>query len=110
MNHRDKTSNPLGGVLRRAWWTLLVLVHVPALLSVGRSLLAEPRSANLLMALALGLTVAFFFLKLLDVPFLRFRSRRGCAGAFLLACCVWPGSSHSPVVAASKCCPRSLLS
>ena len=88
MRLHHQRPGPLREVLRRAWWALLVLLHVPALLGVGRSLVEGPGSAELLTALALGLTVAVFCLKLLDVPFLRFRSRRGCAGAFLLALCL----------------------
>jgi hypothetical protein len=88
MNRQGKQPVPLGAVLRRAWWALLVGVHVPALLGVGRSLLETPGWANLLTALALSLTVAVFALKLADAPFLRFRSRRACAGVFLLACCL----------------------
>ena len=71
---------------RRAWWTLLILIHIPVLGSVGRSLLAHPERGNWLALAALCLTVLFFVLKLADVPFLRFRTRRGAAIVFLLVC------------------------
>ncbi len=71
---------------RRAWWALLILIHIPVLGSVGRSLLANPERGNWLALAALCLTVLFFVLKLLDAPFLRFRTRRGAAIVFLLVC------------------------
>lgn len=73
--------------LRRAWWALLVLVHLPALAAVGGALVLEPASVDPLTVGALGATVLLFVLKLLDVPCLRFRSRRAMA-AFVLVCCL----------------------
>ncbi|MCH7849294.1 MAG: hypothetical protein IIB53_13125, partial [Planctomycetes bacterium] len=73
---------------RRAWWMLLILIHVPILVSVGRSMLAQPEESKWLAFSALCLTILLFVLKLLDAPFLRFRTRRGAALAFLLVCAV----------------------
>jgi len=75
-------------VARRAWWMLLILIHVPVLVSVGRSMLAHPEEGKWLAFATLCLTVLVFVLKLLDAPFLRFRTRRGAALAFLLVCAV----------------------
>ena len=71
---------------RRAWWALLILIHIPVLGSVGRSLLAHPEWGNWLAMAALCLTVLVFVLKLLDAPFLRFRTSRGAVIVFLLIC------------------------
>ena len=79
-------SRPILSVAARAWWALLVLVHLPALASAGRSVIAEPAGSNLLMGLALLLTVSVFILKLLNVRFLRFRRHE--ALVFVLACAV----------------------
>ena len=70
----------------RAWWLLLILVHLPALSGVGRSAL-NPTSdgPGLVMGLAIILSVLFFLLKLLDVRFLRIGSRRCEVVAFILA-------------------------
>ncbi len=78
----------LAPAARRAWWMLLILIHVPVLVSVGRSMLAHPEGGKWLAFVALCLTVLLFVLKLLDAPFLRFRTRRGAALAFLLVCAV----------------------
>ncbi len=78
----------LAPAARRAWWMLLILIHVPVLVSVGRSMLAHPEEGKWLAFVALCLTVLVFVLKLLDAPFLRFRTRRGAALAFLLVCAV----------------------
>ena len=67
---------------------LLILIHVPVLGSVGRSMLAHPEEGKWLPFVALCLTILLFVLKLLDAPFLRFRTRRGAALAFLLVCAV----------------------
>ena len=78
----------LAPAARRAWWMLLILIHVPVLGSVGRSMLAHPEGGKWLAFIALCLTVLVFVLKLLDAPFLRFRTRRGAALAFLLVCAI----------------------
>ncbi len=85
---RERTSRTrqLAPAARRAWWALLILIHIPVLGSVGRSLLAHPERDNWLAMAALCLTVVVFVLKLLDAPFLRFRTRRGAAIVFLLIC------------------------
>ncbi len=76
----------IGVIARRIPWALLILVHLPVLASVGRSVVAEPGTANLPTWFALCLTVFVFVLKLLDVRILRFRTRRGAVLVFLLAC------------------------
>ncbi len=81
-------THRLAPTARRAWWMLLILIHVPTLVSVGRSMLAHPEEGKWLPFVALCLTVLVFVLKLLDAPFLRFRTRRGAALAFLLICAV----------------------
>ncbi len=77
---------PVWTIIRRAWWALLILVHIPALISSARALATGHGAAQTLTSAALALTVLVFFLKLLDVPWLRFRRRRGAVLAFLLAC------------------------
>ena len=81
-------THRLAPAARRAWWMLLILIHVPVLVSVGRSMFAHPEGGKWLAFVALCLTVLVFVLKLLDAPFLRFRTRRGAALAFLLVCAV----------------------
>ena len=51
-------------------------------------MLEHPEGGKWLAFVALCLTVLVFVLKLLDAPFLRFRTRRGAALAFLLVCAV----------------------
>ncbi len=51
-------------------------------------MLAHPDGGKWLAFVALCLTVLVFVLKLLDAPFLRFRTRRGAALTFLLVCAV----------------------
>lgn len=87
MSHQPTSrTHRLAPAARRAWWALLILIHIPVLGSVGRSLLAHPERGNWLALAALCLTVLVFVLKLLDVPFLRFRTRPGAAIVFLLIC------------------------
>ncbi|MCH8315772.1 MAG: hypothetical protein IIA64_07350 [Planctomycetes bacterium] len=89
MSHQPTSrTHRLAPTARRAWWMLLILIHVPVLVSVGRSMLAHPEEGKWLPFVALCLTVLVFVLKLLDAPFLRFRTRRGAALAFLLVCAV----------------------
>ena len=76
----------LAPATRQVWWLLLILIHIPVLASVGRTLLEHPEAGKWVAFVALCLTVLVFILKLLDVPFLRFRTRRGAALAFLLVC------------------------
>ncbi len=87
MSHQPTSrTHRLASAARRAWWMLLILIQVPVLGSVGRSMLAHPEEGKWLAFVALCLTVLVFVLKLLDAPFLRFRTRRGAALAFLLVC------------------------
>ena len=89
MSHQPTSrTHRLAPAARRAWWMLLILIHVPVLGSVGRSMLAHPEEGKWLPFVALCLTVLLFVLKLLDAPFLRLRTRRGAALAFLLVCAV----------------------
>ncbi len=89
MSHQPTSrTHRLAPAARRAWWMLLILIHVPVLVSVGRSMLAHPEGGKWLGFVALCLTVLVFVLKLLDAPFLRFRTQRGAALAFLLVCAV----------------------
>lgn len=89
MSHQPTSrTHRLASAARRAWWMLLILIHVPVLGSVGRSMFAHPEEGKWLAFVALCLTVLVFVLKLLDAPFLRFRTRRGAALAFLLVCAV----------------------
>ena len=89
MSHQPNSrTHRLASAARRAWWMLLILIHVPVLVSIGRSMLAHPEEGKWLPFVALCLTVLVFVLKLLDAPFLRFRTRRGAALAFLLVCAV----------------------
>lgn len=89
MSHQPPSrTHRLAPAARRAWWMLLILIHVPVLVSVGRSMLAHPEGGKWLGFVALCLTVLVFVLKLLDAPFLRFRTQRGAALAFLLVCAV----------------------
>ncbi|MEE9293964.1 MAG: hypothetical protein V3W34_03225, partial [Phycisphaerae bacterium] len=89
MSHQPTSRTyRLAPAARRAWWMLLILIHVPVLGSVARSMLAHPEGGKWLAFVALCLTVLVFVLKLLDAPFLRFRTRRGAALAFLLICAV----------------------
>lgn len=69
------------------FWLGLILVHAPAIWAVGGRLLAAPSfvEAPLGSALALLLTLAFFGLKLVDAPLLRWRGRRTQTIALLLA-------------------------
>ncbi len=85
----------IGAIARSLWWGGLILVHVPVLLSIGRSVLDRPATAEVLTWSVLCLTVFLFVLKLLDVRFLRFRTRRTSVVAFALACAL----VHHEVVA-----------
>lgn len=67
---------------------MLIVVHLPALASVGRSVVAHAGPREVLTWFALWATISVFTLKLLDVRFLRFRTWRGTALSFLLACAV----------------------
>ncbi len=66
----------------------MIVVHLPALASVGRSILAHAGPREVLASFALCATISVFTLKLFDVRFLAFRTRRGAALSFLLACAV----------------------
>ncbi len=85
---RQPTSRGLciGAIARSIWWGGLILVHVPVLLSIGRSVLDRSATAEVLAWWVLCLTVFLFVLKLLDVRFLRFRTRRTAVVAFILGC------------------------
>ena len=85
----------IGAIVRSLWWGGLILVHVPVILSIGRSVLDRPATAEVLAWSVLCLTVFLFVLKLLDVRFLRFRTRRTAVVAFALACAL----VHHEVVA-----------
>ncbi len=78
----------IGAIARSLWWGGLILVHVPVLLSIGRSVLDRPATAEVLTWSVLCLTEFLFVLKLLDVRFLRFRTRRGAVISFLLVCAI----------------------
>ncbi len=76
----------LAPAARRLWWALLLLIHIPVIGGVGRSLLTEPDGGKWFAFAALTLTVLLFVGKLLDAPFLRFRTTRSAAIVFLLVC------------------------
>ena len=76
----------LAPAARRVWWALLILIHIPVIGSVARSLLTHPDGGSWFAFAALTLTVLLFVGKLLDAPFLRFRTTRSAALAFLLVC------------------------
>ncbi len=86
--HPSSRRRSIAWFTHRAWWALLIVVHLPALASVGRSILAHAGPREVLTWLALWATISVFTLKLLDVRFLRFRTWRGTALSFLLACAV----------------------
>lgn len=69
----------------RAIWFALLAMHVPALIAVGSSIWRGEDSFSAVSIVGLLLTVAFFVLKCLDVPYLRMRGR-GAKIAFLLVC------------------------
>ena len=72
----------------RLCWLLLILVHAPALVSLGREALANSSAPEVATWLVLCLTVFLFALKLAGVRILRFRTRRGGMAALLLAAAV----------------------
>ncbi len=82
----SRRGSRIGAIARSLWWGGLILVHVPVLLSIGRSVLDRPATAEVLTWSVLCLTVFLFVLKLLDVRFLRFRTRRTAVVAFVLGC------------------------
>ncbi|MEE8155384.1 MAG: hypothetical protein V3T53_10575 [Phycisphaerales bacterium] len=50
MSHQPTSrTHRLAPAARRAWWMLLILIHVPVLVSVGRSMLAHPEGGKRLM-------------------------------------------------------------
>lgn len=91
----SRRGSRIGAIARSLWWGGLILMHVPVLLSIGRSVLDRPATAGVLAWSVLCLTVFLFVLKLLDVRFLRFRTRRTAVVAFVLACAL----VHHEVVA-----------
>ncbi len=92
--HPSSRPRSIGWIAHRVWWALLIVVHLPALASVGRSVVAHAGPREVLTWFALWATISVFTLKLLDVRFLRFRTWRGPALSFLLACAV----AHHEVV------------
>jgi hypothetical protein len=71
-------------VLPRAWWGLLLVIHLPIVVAVGTSVLTEgPSLSRLGSLLALVVTMAFFLLKLKDVSILRLRTRQQ---SFVVVC------------------------
>lgn len=72
-------------LLGRACWALLVAIHVPLFFRVSGTLLAAGPSWGILTGwLPLAITLAFFVLKLVDAPLVRFRCRRTSVVAFIL--------------------------
>jgi len=88
----------------RIAWAALVLLHLPPLVRASAGLTvryADP--AAWLGVAALALTTLFFFLKLCDVAFLRFRATRASATAFLLATVlVHQNATHSVLVSLTE--------
>lgn len=73
--------------LGRVWWTSLALLHAPIFARVSAALLTGEADAGRMASWgALLLTLAFFALKAIDVPWLRLGSRRASAVAFLVVC------------------------
>ena len=68
-------------------WFSLLAVHIPAVVAIARSLAQGESSISIWSLLGLAATIAFFTLKCLDVPFLRFKGH-GTKIAFLLACAI----------------------
>jgi hypothetical protein len=63
--------------LPRAWWTFLLVIHLPILVAICSALVTEGLGVSRLGSLlALVVAMAFFFLKLRDVPYLRLRTRQ----------------------------------
>lgn len=72
---------------RRSFWLLLLLIHVAPLCSAVVILFSSGFSITAAMNLVLLLAAAaFFFLKLVDVRWLRWRSKRAAALSFVLIC------------------------
>ena len=71
---------------RRLWWALLIAIHIPILANVGRTLFLGEEPGNWLAFIALLLTVWLFFLKFIDVRFLRFQTRRNGSLVFIVVC------------------------
>lgn len=62
-----------------AWmifWAVMIASHVPGMAAAVAALFQAPSSDALLRVAGLGVSQAFFVLKLLDVPFLRVRASR----------------------------------
>lgn len=86
---RRTRSCVAGSIASRAWWAMLVLIHLPALGRVGYNVVHAPASSSQLIGMGgLALTVGFFVLKLIDVRFLRLGGPKGTVPAFILACAV----------------------
>ena len=68
---------PSTDYLRRVFWVLMVVAHAPGLIGIWSSLFASDATFERLSG-CIGLTFAMvlFVLKVLDAPFLRFRTSR----------------------------------
>lgn len=82
----SRMSTWIGFNTYRLWWALLIVIHIPILANVGRTLVLGSESGIWLAFFALILTVLFFVLKLIDVRFLRIRSHRNGVMVFIVAC------------------------
>ena len=74
-------------VIPRVCWLMLIVVHLPALFSVGRQFVDMPGAARGGSLLALLATIAIFALKACDVSWLRLRGGRASTLILFLVLC-----------------------
>jgi hypothetical protein len=89
-----KSSHTLPSVACRCWWGTLCFIHMAPLISTTTALSRSDQPASSALSCALvWLTFAFFALKFIDVPWLRWHISGSSVLAFVVAC----GVTHKDI-------------
>ncbi|MCP3903906.1 MAG: hypothetical protein GY715_09755 [Planctomycetes bacterium] len=94
----------------RAWWAILVIVHVPIVITVWTSILTDGADLSRVgSGILLILCMAFFVLKFQDVWFLRLRTRQQSLVAVCLLIAVFHHGAAGPGIDQTIAIPATVV-
>lgn len=95
--------------LRFGLWLGLLLLHVPAVLSLRSGSSSAEFAAAIPRMLGLLLSIGFFLLKVIDVPWLRIRlTRQSAIGIVLILCLMHLGALDSAIGGTTETSPIAI--